>query len=284
MRHRRAQIAVILILISILATALSAQAPPAELDPEGVENYPYTHDIGFAGYDAGEQQVVNVKIPVSRLFRDPEQLPWGLRLRFPVSFGVYGLTLGDFLEDLDFDVERIKALTFVPAAEFLIPLNERWMLKPRQDLGVGKDFEGGDWILIMATEVQGIYTRPWKNLVFTFGSGVKYSFSDSNRGLYDDDFARLQVGLDTLIPFGLDVGKRRVDFSLYLIGRHYFRALVFDQLVHDPLVIEQEGEVGITFGSTPLPRIWKFNIPRLLIGYRFAENFRGLRIKFGLPF
>lgn len=263
---------------------LQAQEPPLEVDPEGVENYPYTQDIGFGGYDAGEQQVANVKIPVSLLLRDPEEHRWGLRLRFPISFGVYGLTLDDILEDLDFDVERIKALTFVPAAEFLIPLSENWMLKPRQDLGVGKDFEGGEWILIMATEVQGIYTKPWKNLVFTFGSGVKYSFSDSSRGLYDDDFARLEVGLDTLIPFGLDVGKRRVDFSLYVIGRHYFRALVFDQVIQDPLVIEQEGEVGITFGSTPLPRIWKFNVPRLLIGYRFAESFKGIRIKFGLPF
>lgn len=275
---------ILLVAIGFRPDGLEAQEPTIEIDPEGVENYPYTQDIGFGGYDAGEQQVVNVKLPVSRLFRDPEERPWGLRLRFPISFGVYGLRLGGFLEDLDLDVDRIKALTFVPAAEFLIPLSENWMLKPRQDLGVGKDFEGGDWVLIMATEVQGIYTKPWKNLVFTFGSGVKYSFSDSSRGLYDDDFARVEVGLDTLIPFGLDVGKRRVDFSLYVIGRHYFRALVFDQVLLDPLVIEQEGEVGMTFGSTPLPRIWKFNIPRLLIGYRFAENFRGLRIKFGLPF
>ena len=175
---------VLMILIGALGlqfAGLHAQEPPIGADPEGVENYPYTHDFGFGGYDAGEQQVVNVKIPVSRLFRDLAERPWGLRLRFPISFGVYGLTLGDFLEDLDFDVDRIKALTFVPAAEFLIPLSEHWMLKPRQDLGVGKDFEGGDWVLILATEVQGLYTKPWKNLVFTFGSGVKYSFSDSNR-------------------------------------------------------------------------------------------------------
>jgi len=228
--------------------------------------------------------VVNVKIPVSRLFRDPEEQPWGLRLRFPVSFGVYDLTFKGFFEDLDFDLDRFKTVTFVPAAEFLIPLSEHWMLKPRQDLGVGKDFEGGQWVLIAATEIQGLYTRPWKNLVFTFGSGVKYSFSHSSGALYNDDFARVEVGLDTLIPFGLDIGQRRVDFSLYVIGRHYFRELVFDQVLLDPLVIEQEGEIGITFGSTPLPRFWKFNIPRFLIGYRFAENFKGLRIKFGLPF
>jgi len=270
--------------IGFLTGVLIAQVPPIEVDPEGVENYPYTHDIGFAGYDAGQQQVVNVRIPASRLFRSPEEYPWGLRLRFPLSFGVYGLTVKDIFEDLDFDLERIKAFTFVPAAEFLIPLSEHWMLKPRQDLGVGKDFEGGDWILIAATGVQGIYTRPWKSLVFTFGPGVKYSFSNSQSGRYNDDFALVELGLDTLIPFGLDIGEHRVDFSLYVIGRHYFRELVFDQVLLDPLVIQQEGEIGVTFGSTPLPRIWKFNIPRFLIGYRFAENFRGIRIKFGLPF
>jgi len=267
-----------------LGSGALAQAPPVEIDPEGVENYPYTNDIGFGGYDAGQQQVVNVKIPVSRLFRDPEEQPWGLRLRFPVSFGVYDLTFKGFFEDLDFDLDRFKTVTFVPAVEFLIPLSEHWMLKPRQDLGVGKDFEGGQWVLIAATEIQGLYTRPWKSLVFTFGSGVKYSVSHSSGALYNDDFARIEVGLDTLIPFGLDIGQHRVDFSLYVIGRHYFRELVFDQVLLDPLVVEQEGEIGITFGSTPLPRIWKFNIPRFLIGYRFAENFKGLRIKFGLPF
>lgn len=261
-----------------------AQEPPIEIVPEGQENYPYTQDIGFGGYDAGQQQVANLRVPLGLTLRSPEEHPWGLRLRFPVSFGVYGLTIKDIFEDLDFDLQKIKAVTFVPGAEFLLPLSPRWMLKPRLDLGVGKDFEGGDWIWIAATEIQGIFTRPWRNMVFTFGSGVKYSVSHSSGGLYNDDFARLEVGLDTLIPFGLDIGQRRVDFSLYIIGRHYFRELVFDQVLVDPLIIQQEGEVGITFGSTPLPRIWKLNIPRLLIGYRFAENFKGLRIKFGLPF
>ena len=268
--------------MSLQSAGLLGQEPPIEGEPEGVENYPYTQDIGFGGYDAGQQQVANLKIPGSLLLRSPEEHCWGLRLRFPVSLGIYGLTLEGFLED--FDVDNVRAVTIMPGAEFLIPLSQNWMLKPRQDLGVGKDFEGGDWIFLTATEIQGVYTNPWKNLVFTFGSGVKYSLSHSSSGFYNDDFARLEVGLDTLIPFGLDVGSRRVDFSLYVIGRHYFRELVFGQVLEDPLVIRQEGEVGITFGSTPLPRIWKFNVPRLLIGYRFAENFKGLRIKFGLPF
>lgn len=266
----------------LLAPLLLAQEPPSEDDSEGLANYPYTQDYGVGGYDAGQQDVANLKIPISRMIRSSEEHPWGLRLRVPISFGVYGIELGDFLEDLDLD--RVKVLTVVPAAEFLIPLSAGWMLKPRADLGLGKDFQGGDLIAIGAAGVQGVYTKPWKSLVFTFGSGVKYSFSNSSGGLYDDDFTRVEAGLDTLIPFGLDVGKRRVDFSLYVLGRHYFRELVFGQVLAEPIVIEQEYEVGVTFGSTPKPRIWKFNVPRLLIGYRFGENLRGIRLKLGLPF
>ena len=277
------RISICLLLLSVMGPGIfEAQEPPNPPGTGGVANYPYTQDLGFGGYDAGQQEVVNLKIPVSRLIRSPEEHPWGLRLRFPISFGVFGLSFDDFLGDLD--TERIKTLTFVPAAEFLIPLSDHWLLKPRQDFGIGKDFEGGDWIWITATEIQGVYTKPWKNLVFTFGSGVKYSFSDSANDLYDDDFALVKVGFDTLIPFGIDIGKRRVDTSLYLVVRHYFRELVFDQVLEDPLIIEQEYEIGITLGSTPLPRIWRFNVPRFLIGYRFGRDLKGIRLKFGLPF
>jgi hypothetical protein len=278
----------ILVILLALTTPLSkssishTQIPPADDNTETLANYPYTLDFGVGGYDAGQQDVANLKIPVTQMLRSPEEHPWGLRLRVPISMGVYGLELGDLLED--FDLDRVKVLTVVPALEFLIPLNEHWTLKPRQDLGLGKDFHGGELILIAATGVQGVYIRPWKSLVFTFCSGVKYSLSESSGGLYDDDFARLEIGLDTLIPFGLDVGQRRIDFSLYALGRHYFRELVFGQVLEEPIVIEQEYEVGITFGSTPKPRIWKFSVPRLLIGYRFGENLRGIRLKLGLPF
>lgn len=281
---RGAALIALLVSSAVMPRPSSAQQPPAPARPGGVENYPYTQDIGVGGYDAGQQEVVNVKIPVSQLLRSPEENPWGLRLRFPISFGVYGLTLGDFLEAPDLDVDQIKTLTFVPAAEFLIPLSGRWLLKPRQDFGVGKDFEGGDWIWITSTEVQGVYTRPWRGLLFTFGSGIKYSSSNSANDLYDDDFGLVKLGFDTLIPLGLDVGQRRVDTSLYVVVRHYFHELVFDQVLSEPIVIQREYELGITIGSTPLPRFWKFNIPRFLIGYRFGEDLRAIHIKFGLPF
>ena len=270
-------------LSSLHASLSVAQEPPVDGEGAGnLANYPYTQEMGLGGYAAGEQEVRSLKIPYTHLLRSTEEHPWGLRLRFPVTFGVYSLELGDFLEDLDFD--RIRAVTFVPAAEFLIPLSDRWSLKPRQDLGVGKDFAGGDWILIAATGVSAVYARPWKSFLFTFGTGVKYTFSHSSSGLNDDDFARVEAGLDTLFPIGLDVGDHRVDSSVYFLARHYFRELAFGQVLESPVVIEQEYEVGITLGSTPRPRIWRFPVPRLLIGYRFSDNLKGIRIKFGLPF
>lgn len=261
---------------------LDAQEPPVEADSEGLSNYPYSQDVGFGGYDAGQQEVVILRIPITHLIRSPEEHRWGLRLRVPISFGIYNLKFLDFLEGIE--SERLRATTVVPEVEFLVPLSKRWTLKPRIGAGLGKDFHGGQTILLGTTKLQAVYTNPWRNLLFTFGSGVEYSFSNSRDGLYDDDFARVEIGLDTLIPFGLDVGSRRVDFSLFIIGRHYFRELIFGQVLDEPIVVEEEYEVGFTFGSTPRPRIWKFKVPRLLIGYRFADDFRAIRIKFGLPF
>ena len=282
MRWAKSALLVVLAVGPSMSPVLEAQEPPNEDDGKGLENYPYSQDLGFGGYDAGQQNVVILRIPVTHLIRSPETHPWGLRLRVPISFGIYNLDFEDFLGGID--SERVRSTTVVPEAEFLIPLGNRWTLKPSVGLGLGKDFHGGQTVLLGTSKLRGVYTRPWKNLIFTFAAGAEYSFSDSRDGLYDDDYARVEVGLDTLIPFGLEVGKRRVDFSLYVLGRHYFRELVFGQVLDQPIVIEQEGEVGITFGSTPRPRIWRLPIPRLLIGYRFGEGLRGIRIKFGLPF
>ena len=83
----------VLLLLLALANSLlqspdlGAQEPPLEGDSGGLTNYPYSQDVGFGGYDAGQQEVVILRIPVTYMVRSPEEHPWGLRLRVPISFG-----------------------------------------------------------------------------------------------------------------------------------------------------------------------------------------------------
>ena len=43
-------------------------------------------------------------------------------------------------------------------------------------------------------------------------------------------------------------------------------------------------EAGLTFNWSPLPRVWRFDWPRLGISYREAGILSGWRIVFGAPF
>jgi hypothetical protein len=244
------------------------EIPPP--DDGDLANHAYTNDVGFGGYSVGEETVSTIRLPIAHRMRSIEENDWGVRLKFPISFGVYNFDFPDIVDGISSD--RLKTLAFVPGVEFEVPL-----------LGLGKDFEGGDLFLLSTTGLKGIYVQPWKALTFTFGPGVRYSLSHSSSGLNNDDFASVDVGLDTRFPLGFSIKERKVDSSVYVIARHFFRTLVFQQ-PGGSIEIERQFEVGLTFGTTPRPLVWKFRVPRITVGYRFGEGLRGIRIKLGFPF
>jgi hypothetical protein len=272
----------------ILLFASSGLSPVGASDLEPPEstsdlpNHAFTLESGFGGYDAGEQEVQSLRLPFSFTPRSLEEHPWGLKLRLPISLWLYSVDLPDFLEGLNLD--NVSAIALVPEAEFRIPVSRRWMLKPYVKAGVAKDFAGGDLIFVGGTGLKGLYTHPLKTTILSFGSAVKYDVSHSSSGLNNDDFASIEVGLDAGRPLGFSFGDRQAEGSIYVIARNFFRNLTFQQVTGRTLVLEQLYEVGLTFGTSPRPVFWKFSLPRFGVGYRFGENFRGVRLFLGFPF
>ncbi len=261
------------------ADANDVEPPDSTAD---LANYAFTLESGFGGYDAGEQEVQSLRLPFSYTPRSLEEHPWGLKLRLPISLWLYNLNLPDFLEGLDLD--SVRAVALVPEAEFRIPVSQRWMLKPYVKAGMAKDLQGGDFIFVGGTGIKGLYTHPWKATILSFGSALKYDISHSSSGINNDDFLSIEVGLDAGRPLGFSFGDRQAEGSIYFIARNFFRNLAFQQVVGETLVLEQLYEVGLTFGTTPKPMIWKISLPRFGVGYRFGENFRGVRLFLGFPF
>lgn len=268
----------------LLVTAGPAAVGASDVEPpestSDLPNHAFTLESGFGGYDAGEQEVQSLRLPFSYTPRSLEKHPWGLKLRLPISLWLYNVNLPDFLEGLD----SLRAVALVPEAEFRIPVSRRWMLKPYVKAGVAKDFAGGDLIFVGGTGLKGLYTHPLKTTILSFGSAVKYDISHSSSGLNNDDFASIEVGLDAGRPLGFSFGERQAEGSLYVIARNFFRNLTFQQVTGKTLVVEQLYEVGLTFGTSPRPMFWKFSLPRFGVGYRFGEDFRGIRLFLGFPF
>ncbi len=270
------------LLVLLLASAISSEAQTQTFDQEqagGLANYAFTHEVGFGGYDVGEQTVRTIKLPIVHLLRSPLDHRVGIRLRFPISVATFSVSIADFLEELD-----VQAFSFVPGVELLIPFGQRWMLMPRQDLGFTKDFQGGDLALISATAIRGMYIREFKPLELSLGSGLKYSFSRTSNGLNDDDFALIEAGADLRYPLGFAVKGHKVDSSVFFVGKHYFRELVFGQVGQEPIRLERLYEAGLSFGTTPRPKVFGIRIPRIGISYLFGDELKGIKISFGFPF
>ena len=255
------------------------QQPLTQEQASGLFNYAFTNEVGFGRYDVGDQTVQSIKLPITYLLQSPVDHRFGIRLRFPVTVGTYSLTLADFLEDLDF-----AAVSFVPGVELLIPFGKRWYFLPRQDLGFTKDFEGGELVLISASGVRGMYIREFQPVELSLGSGLKYSFGKTSDPTDDDDFALVEAGADLRYPLGFAVKGHKVDSSVFFIAKHYFRKLVFGQVGEEPIELERLYEAGLSFGTTPRPKVFGFRIPRIGVSYLFGEDFHGVKISFGFPF
>ena len=262
-------------------TPAFSQIPQSLAEEQGSSlfNYAFTNEVGFGRYDVGDQTVQSIKLPITHLLQSPVDHKFGIRLRFPVTFASYNLTIADFLEDLN-----LAALSFVPGVEFLIPFGRRWYLIPRQDLGFTKDFEGGELVFISASAVRGMYIRELAPVVLSLGSGLKYSFGKTSENINDDDFFLVEAGADLRYPLGFSVKGHKVDSSVFFIAKHYFRKLGFGQVDEAPIELEHLYEAGLSFGTTPRPKVFGFRIPRIGVSYLFGEDFRGVKLSFGFPF
>ena len=279
---RSAVLGLTLLLVTICPHQVGASGDEPPESTSDLPNHAFTLESGFGGYDAGEQEVQSLRLPFSYTPRSLEEHPWGLKLRLPISLWLYSVDLPDFLDGLDLD--KVRAVALVPEAEFRIPVSRRWMLKPYIKAGVAKDTNGGDLIFVGGTGLKGLYTHPLRTTILSLGSALKYDISHSSSGINNDDFASIEVGLDAGRPLGFRFGERRAEGSIYVIARSFFRNLTFQQVAGRTLELEQLYEVGLTFGTSPRPVFWKFSLPRFGVGYRFGEDFRGVRLFLGFPF
>ena len=69
--------------------------------------------------------------------------------------------------------------------------------------------------------------------------------------------------------------------GVYVKGHYYPTELSFEAVGREDRDLQLLGEVGITFGTRPAFSLWGIDLPRVGIGFRFGNRFRGLSIRFG---
>jgi hypothetical protein len=273
---------IVLAAIAIGLSPASALAQSStELDLGDEVHYPWTFTGAPGGFGSSsvENQTSRVlTVPVSiwlRRLTDGRKL--GLRLRLT---GVLGFQ--DFQGIEDFEIKSIRLGGLFPGIEFLIPLNDRSLLRPFIDLGVGLTNSDAADILVSNTGLRSEFIFPWRRWELGLEPRVQGSTTRASVDLVDGNFVLLAMKMDARYPLGFTIGGSTPDVGAYFEPGWFANPLEFRTEAGDRDSIDQQHEVGLTVGFRDLaPRIWFFRVPRLSVGYQFGDGLSGLRIRIG---
>jgi len=257
-----------------------AQSPAAEDEAVGQSiNYVFATDLGSGIYDLGGRSLQIYRFTYDHDFRDASAGRPGLRFVLPVTAGFFDFNPVDVISQGP--PTRVDSFSVVPGLELDYLLPDDWHLVPYARAGfsvASSSVDGWLW----GTGVRAEHAADWHGWnAFTRSelsvAGVRYRHDTPS-----DEFVRLRQGFDLTRGVGWRVRGHELELGLYGI---------FDLVVDPPTApvangkqVPLQAEFGFTLASRPRVKLWKFDAPRIGLGYRLAGELSAWRIVLGVPF
>lgn len=283
-KRTRITLICLLTVIFLIPTALPGSVVDpalAQADGEDFFNYAYAIWLGSGYYRVGEQTVWIFRAPFSYKLREADENQWGLTLHLPVIVGFH-----------EFDVlpDTLTTAAFVPGVELSYPVKKNWRLKPFGQIGLGKDFSGGNSALIYGGGIRSLAVFPWRNFDFSLGNSLLFAGQRVSGVGFDDGFSMIEIGLDVRHPLNLNIRDRNIDASLFFVYSEFIDDLKILIPNLNELNVERLYQLGLTFGADKPFSLWKFKIPRVGVAYMSGKTdetgnpLKAIRLSAGFPF
>jgi hypothetical protein len=253
-------------------------------DPGDLLNYSFAVWAGSGVYrvkDANKRFVV-LRAPFSYNLRSAQYDEpgfidkLGFRLLLPAVVGIEEETKTDF---------TFGSAAFIPGLELQIPVNRYWTLKPFGQFGVGKDTADGDLKYIFGGGTRSLISFPWEKFVIGVGNSLILAKDRDVTSSESNGFSLLEAGLDIRHPLGLKLFNRDLDGGIFLVASRFFKRVHFLEDVGETERINLIYTAGLTVGFEKTVSIWKIDINRVGISYRWGNaGFRGIVFNMGFPF
>jgi hypothetical protein len=104
-------------------------------------------------------------------------------------------------------------------------------------------------------------------------------------------YGEANVGFEFRHELGFNVGRTRADAGLFIVYHRYFKnsqsfqsASPVAAFSAEPATVpgvDEQTEVGLSFGTRPKLAWWKLSMPKLGLSYRFGDGISAVRIVFG---
>jgi len=278
----RCQSALSAILLLLLAPLADAQTPAETKTDEAVGqslNYVFATDLGSGVYDLDGRTLQIYRFTYEKELREVDEDSLGVRFVLPLTFGFFDFTPLDVLSEGI--PTRVDSFSLVPGFEFDHLLPNDWHLVPFARGGVSVASSSVDgWLygIGIRLEREGDW-HGWDSLVRT---ELNYSGVGYRHDLPADEFVRLRQGADVTRGIGWKLRGRELEFGMYSIV----------DIILDPPTAPVgkrpgqsiQAEFGFTIGTRPRFKIWRWDAPRLGIGYRLAGELSAWHFLIGVPF
>ena len=224
-----------------------------------------------------------VEIPVPITLRAPKDGKIGIRLRLNVFFSWNNVRFEN-IEGEDI-AASLETLTIVPGIEFMVPVGERWMVRPYAQVGglEALDVPGHRWMASLGSRASVLW--PFEKWILSAGGRFDYTSVFDEDWRRTDDVSFVDLGGDFSFPLWFNVKGERAGAGVFVIARYYIDPAEFVGQDGFDLGVDRHVEIGASFQIHDNPKLWFIKIPKWYgIGARFAENHRSLRIYLGFPF
>lgn len=268
------------LVVALMVAGLAARA--ADDQPL---SYAFASQAGSGIYSVEGRVVQIYRIPVSFDVKPlEEESRWGVSLALPVTFGFYDYKAADVLEGQL--PSHIGTASLVPGIEFPVRAYRRWVLTPYAEAGAAKDFSGDALAWVYATGLRSVIPFPagatWDGRA---GQELMWAGAAATGNPLTDWYAEAKVGFEFRRELPLNVRKSRGDIGLFIVYERYFKektptAVTYAAAAAIPGVNEQT-EIGASFGTRPKLAWKKVSLPKLGLSYRFGDGVAGVRLVFG---
>lgn len=269
-------------LAAVLAALLQLAAPAQAAKNEKPVNWYYSAAFGTGVYRTDSTTVTVFRLPLFKALKETEPGRWGLRALLPVTFGYYNYQFDDVL-DLQLPSD-LGTLSVVPGAEFQYQVNDRWLLKPFGQLGVGLSLDAGPNAAIYAA---GARSRYYFNSNWMLGNALFLAGYDAGDGNRDTSVVFI-TGVNYVRPVSWKTFSKRTDVGLHFNYYLYPEKFSFEEIAGDvverPVSVLQEGEAAVTIGWPDSPTLMGIPVERLGIAFRYSDQITGWRIVTEYPF
>ncbi len=280
--HNRGELcnALLTLLLCLIGICLCAGIKPARanVDLFGGINYAYATWVGTGYYSFGDRSALILRGRWSpRILEANSYRPWELELLLEGTIGFYDFLTGD---------TSVAAVTAVPGLRVTYPVRENWWLKPFGQIGVGKDFSGGDTTLIGAAGIKSLANFPRANdVVWQLGNSLMVadnSRSDENPN--DDGFSMFEVGLNRRSPIETRILGQLTDLNLFFVFTEFINDLDFLQTDFNDERLKRLYKFGFAFTAQEKFSIFGIKFNGGGVHVSLGDNYFGIGLNTGFPF